>query len=210
MELTHAFARQSGTGLAMMANRRPNELVLDVDGVVLDLVTPVLAWVERKWPGSRPRPQDLVHYGFGESFGFPSDMDQVALASAWASDIKPYAGVDRLFKLGLFDVLYDTVTLATVRPQGAPHSSLLRSLHEHLAYYVEDGRRLETFESLAEKIRWLSGIHVPFDYVDDNLGVVRQLTPPEGSRLFLMDRPWNQSRDLYVPYRRIYSLEEIL
>ena len=166
------------------------EIVLDVDGVILDLMSVYIDWVYI-YEGKRLKYEDIDEWQEG--------ITNSAWNYIFSGIIPPYSGVQE--SLHRFQELRHTVTFLTKRT----YNNALKSLMKSILDYDLVCNRLVTVMAWSEKDDYIASAK-PDVFVEDNGEYVAKAKPPKETKLLIMDRPWNRSYDL----DRIYKLEEVL
>lgn len=178
---------------------KPPIFACDLDGVLLDMADFWNEYLSKKY-GKRVTTQDQTSWDIRDWSGIPS-LNKFWDAT-WEADIWPYPGaasfVHSLQKLG-----YE---VRIVSSRGSENA--LKAGYRQLAKYFPmlsghifvDGEKGPALAALQPSV-----------FLDDrpkNLFDCALVCPR--TRLFLMDRPWNQSLELDAPWRRVGGYAAIL
>jgi hypothetical protein len=180
---------------------------VDVDGILLDMDSAFRRYIQGELQLDLKGVEASRQWDLHTGFGIPKPIEKRMWEEIWKIPLAPCPQAHH-FLNGLRERGYDIVAISN-RKMGPARSALLRDLQpfeqlsgviatndgEEKGWYAE-GLRLRGFVDDKLENCWVVGAR---DYANFD-------APP----VWLLDRPYNQSHDLRVPYRRVNSLLEIL
>lgn len=179
--------------------------VTDVDGVLLDIDTLIEMYflLRHKWVIGK----DRRHWDLEHELGVPKETIDPLWDWLWAQEARPHMGaagfLEELRKDG-----FEIVALTNRKTKEAQAGSI-RDLTREFPGLI-DRVVFADKRTIGSKGYVMRNWAAPY-FLDDNLGniySVKKYSP--GTRLFLMDRPWNQSQDIAPPFIRARSYDTIL
>lgn len=172
---------------------------IDFDGVLGNLSYAATQWAWERH-GKQLTEADINAWGFNECFGVHYDDNNDFWEYVWRKHTRLYDGA-----VAFLMEIPGEVHVITQRPHGAPRDNF----HYHfLARVSAVTKNIHLFNTWQEKERWILLNH-PDAVLEDNLKFLLKL-PETETRLYLMDRPWNQSADISKHYRRVKDYGEFL
>lgn len=172
----------------------PRKIFLDFDGVLADM-----SWAFTQWAWERygHAPSNIVQWGPSEALGVPTHEEAELWSYVWRKHVRLYDGAQEF----LFDI--PEAEIVSTRPTGDPRNNFEWHFRTRLLH-----RKVHLFESWEQKERFILR-EKPEALLEDNLKFLVMM-PDSDTRLFLLDRPWNQSADISGHYRRVFSYAEFL
>lgn len=173
-------------------------VALDLDGTLLDMASVWCAFLEEKY-GKALTHESIKEWDLRTSFGLATLND--LWEHTWDTPLKPYKGAtDMVWALQTQG--FDVRILSNRESENALKAGL-RDVHKNFPGVVP------TFVAGSKKDiikKWAPAFFLddrPANLFDGALGCPR-------TRLLLLDRPWNQSLELNVPWRRLGTYYAIL
>ncbi len=175
------------------------KLGIDIDGVVVDFVTPFLPLLQEAM-GHPVRYDDITAYRFQHALGYSDEVEDWVRGEIDRRDL--LRGLPRIpgslesirrfhreheihFVTARPEAKWEDVTREWLRVQGFPYSSVL----------FREGRKAEGSEGFDLFVE---------DYLENALDLVAQ-----GIHVCLFDQPWNQNSDLPRRCTRVHSWQEV-
>lgn len=160
---------------------------VDIDGVLGDQVTGVLARVEEEL-GIQLCYEDIVHWDLpiGSDTSFVPEIAKAMLDPLYVQSMRVHAGAPEMLRR--LRSKY-RVHVLTVRPREVRAGTVM--------WLEESGLEYDRFEFSKEALKSAHGTEVLIDDYDQNL--VEFLSNSEGFGV-LVDQPWNQSEDALEPF----------
>lgn len=194
----------------------------DLDGVLLDLDSVKVAWLQERYAGTEAGERLLYMTGFGyegplhweyeKSLGISTEVVGEFWKAVPKLAARPFSG--SRFYLDRFKKADWKVHIVSHRTPGSPFAG--RGKRDVENWFGDSYDSLTFVASTDGKIPVLKELGV-VGYVDDKWETAWKIgsedwevSPVERGRIksFLLHRPYNASMDLEAPYKRICSLEE--
>lgn len=196
-------------------SKRPKHLLLDCDGVIADLTSDFLRWVEKEF-GIRKRPEEIQNWGYAEQVGITQEQEDEYFngpsAYGHCLGLPRYPGAERFVK--------DLQRNHVVRACTATKYTAWTAARAEWLDYVGIPPEQQIILGKTEKQR-----HVADHLIDDSKTNCLQYARFQNNlqpsfsreRAILLDRPWNQYADYKERWehevagvRRAMNYEEVL
>lgn len=176
----------------------------DIDGVLLDFEDEARCFFMRHY--NLTDLPHTTHWNFEEGFGVPKHVVGKMWDEAWTWRLSAFNGAEaflsKLCGMGL------TIEALSSRAVGQAQEASLRDMERNrLSPYLNKMTFVEPGQDKGPLVKE-RGADYFLDDAFKNIFNVGKHSP--STRLFLMDRPWNQSQDIDPPYVRVRSYEHII
>ena len=172
---------------------------IDFDGVLADLDWAARQWIHEKF-GRTLTSYAHNQWSFNEAYGFPRTLNAEFWTYVWRHHGRLYDGATRVLSS-----IRGEVRVFSTRPLGDPRDNFDRKFRLRIQPLVAG---IHLFDSWAQKEKFIL-LERPDVVLEDNLEFLLKM-PKTDTRLFLLDRPWNQSADLSDHYTRVMDYGEFL
>lgn len=168
---------------------------LDFDGVLGNMSHSLDDWA---WKNYRKQPKSTPQWGIAEALGVPHHKEADIWNYVWREYSQLYPGAEEL----LWHL--PDAEIVSNRPSGPARENFNGQFRLRLGM----GRKVHLFENWEQKERFIM-YEAPDALLEDNLEFLVKF-PESETRLFLLDRAWNQSADVSGHYTRVKSYSEFL
>lgn len=177
--------------------------VTDIDSVLLDLDSATKWWFSSHYGREIESP---TCWDYEQAFGIPVAVADAMWEDIWKVPLKPFVGAHAFLK-ALKDKGYIIMALSS-RKEGIPREASIANLKTSalwnyftaVDYVSRGGDKGEILKAAAAHA-----------FLDDSMkNIYAAAKAAEGTKLFLWDKPWNQSQDIEPPYTRVRSYQAVL
>jgi FMN phosphatase YigB (HAD superfamily) len=176
-------------------------ILMDVDGVLLNLVPPVQTYVQEHF-GVGIIENDITSWDWDYALGIPVMSDEF-WKHVWTSEITPYMGA-RYFIHTLDNLGYRVVAVS----QRTTEEAIAHAKKEFPTWGFDNWVLADDFE---QKLKFAYAMDAKWSLEDNPKTAALLGRKKDDLKSYLMNRPWNaKARPVTGSYKRVYDYNDFL